>query len=55
MVKINASVNKQPIKNPVINTDCCKQSEINEVIFNNALHGVSSTDGATQQDVIVTI
>ena len=30
---------KQPIKNPVINTDCCKQSEINEVIFNNALHG----------------
>ena len=43
MVKINASVNKQPIKNPVINTDCCKQSEINEASFNQVLHGVFPT------------
>ena len=44
MVKINASVNKQPIKNPVINTDCCKQSKINEASFNQVLHGASTTN-----------
>mgnify|MGYP000290566149 CR=1 FL=1 len=48
MVKINAGVNKQPIKNPVIYADCFQQSEINEVIFNNALHGVSAPDKANK-------
>lgn len=51
MVKINAGVNKQPIKNPVINTDCCKQSEINEVIFNNALHGALTPTEQIKQNL----
>ena len=50
MVKINAGIDeKQPIKNPVINTDCCKQSEINEASFNQVLHGASTTSKTFNQ------
>ncbi len=35
--------NKQIKQSPVINTDCCKQSEINEASFNQVLHGVFPT------------
>ena len=48
MVKINASVNKQPIKNPVTSSNCYEQLEINEVLLNNALNGVSAPDKANK-------
>jgi hypothetical protein len=48
MAEINAGVNKQEIKNPVTSSNCYEQLEINEVLLNNALNGVSAPDKANK-------
>lgn len=42
MVEINAGIDKQAIKNLVMPSICYEQLEINEVLFNNALHGAAT-------------
>jgi len=52
MVKINAGIDeKQPIKNPVTSSNCYEQLEINEVIFNNALHGALTPTEQIKQNL----
>ena len=51
MAEINAGVNKQEIKNPATSSNCYEQLEINEVIFNNALHGALTPTEQIKQNL----